>query len=207
MENFTLIATVTVIHFLGLISPGPDLIMAVKNSVSYSRKIGVFTAIGFGLGISVHIFYCLAGLALLISQSIVIFNIIKLLGAAYLMYIGFQAFFSKSTLVDVHAKQVKNAITPFQAVKMGFLTNLLNPKVTLFFLSLFTLVLSPNTPTPILVITSVIMILNTVLWFSFMAVLFTQEKVKSAFNKSYGIFNKILGGMLMALGTRVALSE
>ncbi len=69
MEYFGLITGVILIHLLALISPGPDFIVAVKNSISYSRKTGVFTAIGFGLGIMVHIFYCVAGLALIMSRT------------------------------------------------------------------------------------------------------------------------------------------
>ena len=70
MEYLALIGTVTLIHLLAVISPGPDFIVAVKNSLSYSRKTGIWTAVGFALGISVHILYCVAGLALIISQSI-----------------------------------------------------------------------------------------------------------------------------------------
>lgn len=88
MEYLALIGTVTLIHLLGVISPGPDFIICARNSLTYSRKTGIWTAVGFGLGISVHILYCLAGLALIISQSILLFNFIKYLGASYLVYIG-----------------------------------------------------------------------------------------------------------------------
>lgn len=207
MEYLALISAVTLIHLLAVISPGPDFIVAVKNALSYSRKTGIWTACGFGLGISVHIIYCVAGLALIISQSILAFNIVKLLGAGYLICIGVKSIFAKSSNIEVRATQQKIDISPLEAVKIGFLTNVLNPKATLFFLTLFTVVISPEAPKLILVILSSIMIVNQVLWFSLVAIFFTQKGIRNAFDKFQGIFNKVLGGLLIGLGIKVALTQ
>ena len=211
MEYIHLIGTVSFILFLALLSPGPDFLLTIKNSMQYSRRTGIFTAIGLGGGIAVHISYCLAGLAIIISQQIILFNILKFLGAGYLMYIGFQSFFSKSNQIDIseisEKEKVKNDISPFQALKIGFLGNVLNPKATLFFMSLFTLVISPETPNFILGILSIIMISMTMLWFSLVAIFFTQPKVQKTFNKFQKFFNKFFGSLLIALGVKIALSE
>jgi RhtB (resistance to homoserine/threonine) family protein len=207
MEYLALISTVTVIHLLAVISPGPDFIMACRNSLSYSRKTGIWTAVGFGFGIAVHIFYSLAGLALIISKSILLFNAIKFLGAAYLVYIGLRSILSKSSKIELGEHHKKEDITHFAAIRIGFLTNVLNPKATLFFLSLFTLVISPETPLPIMGVMSIIMIINTMLWFSLVAVFLTQKRIRSIFEKFQGVFNKTLGGLLIALGIKVALTQ
>lgn len=207
MEILSLIATVTIIHLLAVISPGPDFIMACRNSLTYSRKTGIWTAVGFGLGIAVHIFYSLAGLALIISKSIFLFNAIKFLGAGYLIYIGCKSVLSKSSNIELGEQQKKEDITRFTAIKIGFLTNVLNPKATLFFLSLFTLVISPETPLLIMSLMGGIMIINTMLWFSLVAVFLTQKRIRSIFERFQGVFNKTLGGLLIALGIKVALSE
>lgn len=205
MEYLAVIGTVTLIHFLAVVSPGPDFIVAVRNSLTYSRITGLWTAVGFGLGIAVHVVYCVAGIAFLISQSIMFFNIIKFLGAAYLIYIGYKSFTSKSQEVEIDEIHKESDITPVKAVKMGFLTNVLNPKATLFFLSLFTLVISPETPHIVQGLMGVIMVINTTIWFSLVAVFFTQERVRKGFNKFQGLFNKVLGGLLIAVGIKVAL--
>lgn len=207
MEHLTLIGTVVVIHLLAVISPGPDFIMCVRNSLAYSRKIGIWTAIGFGIGIAGHIFYSLAGLALLISKSILLFNSIKFLGAGYLIYIGFRSLVSKSSKIKIDELQKKENISSLAAIKIGFLTNILNPKATLLFLSLFTLVISPNTPVPVMGVVSIIMIINTILWFSFVAIFITQNKIRLIFEKYQNIFSKTLGGLLIALGIRVAFAK
>ena len=207
MEYLTIIGTVTIIHLLAVISPGPDFIMACKNSLTYSRRIGIWTAVGFGGGIAVHIFYSLAGLALIISKSILLFNVIKFLGAGYLIYIGLKSILSKSSKIELNKYHKKEDITRFSAIRTGFLTNVLNPKATLFFLSLFTLVISPKTPLSVISIMSVIMIINTVLWFSLVAIFLTQKRIHSIFEKFQNVFNKTLGGLLIALGIKVALAK
>lgn len=207
MQYLAAIGTVAVVNLLAVISPGPDFIMCVRNSLTYSRRTGVWTAVGFGLGIAVHITYCLAGLAFVISQSILFFNSIKLLGAGYLIYIGLKSFFSKSSKIEVAEQEKKADISPVAAVKIGFLTNVLNPKATVFYLSLFTLVIDPKTPAYIMGVMSFIMVGEIIAWFSFVAILLTHKHIRSVFEKSQGIFNKTLGGLLVALGVKVAFAE
>ena len=210
MTDLSLIASVTLIHLLSVISPGPDFFMTIKNSLTYSRKIGIYTALGFGLGIGVHIFYSLAGLALLISKSIFVFNAIKYLGVAYLLYIGVKSLLNKGTAIENHAATAvdetdhKQIISPKKAILQGFLTNVLNPKATLFFLSLFTLVISPDTPKTTLYIISAILILNTILWFSLVAIFLTQKKIRRVYNRYQKWFNKFFGVVLIALGLKIA---
>lgn len=204
MTDFSLIASVTLIHLLAVISPGPDFFMAIKNSLTYSRKTGIYTAIGFGLGIAVHIFYSLAGLALLISKSIVIFNLIKYLGVTYLLYLGFKSLISSSSDIKIENQIHIKDISPLKAISQGFLTNVLNPKATLFFLSLFTLVISPQTANTTLFFISFILIFNTALWFSLVAIFLTQKRMRVIYNRYQKYFNKLFGGVLIALGLKIA---
>ena len=207
MENLTLIGTITIVHLIWLISPWPDLIMTIKNSLSYSRKTGIWTAVGFGLWMAIHISYCVAGLAILISKSILLFNLIKYLGAVYLIYIWIQSYRSRSSKITIEKQTIKNDISALSAVKIGFLTNILNPKVTLFFLSIFTFVITPSTPIYIITIVSIIMILNTIIWFSLVATLFTHSKIRTTFYKFQWTINKIFGWLLVAMWIKVALVE
>lgn len=207
MSSLSLIATVALIHILAAMSPGPDFIMVVKNALTYSRKTGIWTAIGLGMGIIVHIFYCLAGLAFIISQSIVLFSIIKFLGAAYLIYVGFKSITAQSTKVEIHEQTKKEDLSWRAALKSGFFTNVLNPKVTLFFLGLFTLMITPGTPAVTLGIISLIMVVDTILWFSLVAIFLTEKRIRIIFEKFQNTFNKIFGGLLIAFGIKVALTQ
>jgi RhtB (resistance to homoserine/threonine) family protein len=213
MENLTLLASICAIHTLALISPGPDFILALKNSITYSRKTGIYTAIGFALGIATHLLYCITGLAFLISQSIIIFNIIKYLGAAYLIYIGFKSFTSKSAPVEISTGEnsedttKKADITSLQAIKSGYLTNLFNPKATMYMLALFTMVIKPGTPIGVIVAASAYIVLATMAWFSLVAVFFSQKRVQNFYLKFQKAINRTFGGLLMLLGIKIALTK
>jgi len=200
----SMVFSVIGIHLLAVMSPGPDFIVSVRNSLTYSRKTGMWTGVGFGLGIGVHVVYSIFGLGLIISKSIVIYSVIKYLGAAYLIYIGIMSLRSKSNGIGVDETTQKEDISPLKAVRIGFLTNVLNPKATLFFLSLFTIVVGPDVPTQTLVFLGSILMINTSLWFIFLAYLVTHSKVLPVFEKYQNAFNKTFGGILIAIGLKVA---
>ncbi len=207
-ENFAIIGTIALVHLLGAMSPGPDFVMSVRNSLIYSRRTGIFTAIGFALGVVVHVTYCIAGIAVIIARSILFFSVIKYLGAAYLLYIGVRSVFAgPSGIVNLAPEKEKEDISPLAAVRTGFLTNILNPKATLFFLGLFTIVISPATPRLILVIAGIIMVINTALWFSFLAVFLNQRHVRSFLGRFQNYFNRAFGGLLILLSIRIAFSR
>jgi RhtB (resistance to homoserine/threonine) family protein len=207
MDNLTLIGTVTLLNALAAISPGPDFVMAVRNSLNYSRRTGIFTGIGIGMGISIHIFYCAVGIGYIISKSIIAFTIIKYLGAAYLIYMGIGSIIAKGSKIEIKENKELKDLTRLEAVKTGFFTNVLNPKATMFFLGLFTFVIKPETPSYVVIITSVIMIITAISWFTLVALFFTQKRVQTVFLKFEGIINKVFGGLLILLGIKIALAN
>ncbi len=206
MEYLSIILTVAFVHLLAVISPGPDFVMITRNSLKYSRKTGFYSAIGLGLGIIIHVIYSLIGIGLIISQSILLFNAIKLLGAGYLIYLGYKSLTSKSSNIDIKSRHIKMDISKIKAIKIGFLTNVLNPKATLFFLSLFTLVINPNTPFFIKVFMGIEMSIVTFLWFAFVAYLVSHNIVKTKIGRIQHVAEKFIGIVLIGLGVKVALS-
>jgi RhtB (resistance to homoserine/threonine) family protein len=207
IKYLPLIGTVAILNLMAAISPGPDFVMAVRNSLTYSRRTGIFTGIGIGLGISIHIIYCAAGVGYVISKSIVVFNVIKYIGAAYLIYMGAMAIFSKSSRMEIETGKKMTDITRLEAVKTGFLTNVLNPKATLFFLGLFTFIVKPDIPLPVLAILALIMILTAMGWFTIVALFFTHKRIQVAFSKFEKFFNRFFGGLLILLGIKIALTR
>lgn len=207
MEYLSAIVTVAIIHLLAVMSPGPDFVMLTRNSLIYSRKTGVFTALGLGIGIILHVIYSIVGIGVLISQSIVLFNILKFLGAAYLIYLGYKSLTSKATSLDIKDTQIREDISRLKAVKIGFLTNALNPKVTLFFLSVFTMVINPKTPLGVKIFMGLEMSVVTFLWFAFLAYVVSHRFVKLKISKVQHFAEKFIGVVLISLGIKVALSS
>ena len=205
MENLGLIATVTIVHLLALISPGPDFIVACRNAIQYSRKIGIWTAVGFGIGVCVHMSYAFFGFTWVISQSNFLLSSVKYLGAIYLIYLGISSLFLKNIKIKLTTDQNSDQIKWYTATKMGLLTNLLNPKASLFFLSLFTLVIGPEINPTVMTILTIILVSTTVLWFSLVAIFLTHQKMRNLFENNQKQINTFFGVILIVIGIRIGL--
>lgn len=199
--------TIVTIHLLAVMSPGPDFVMTVRNSLMYSRKTGIYSAIGLGFGIGVHVAYSLLGIGILISQSIVLFTIMKFVGAGYLFYIGYKSLTAKAPSIHIQQDEKREDIDRFAAMRMGFITNVTNPKATLFFLALFTQVIHPTTPLGIKLLYGLEMMGATVFWFTFVAVLLSHNVVKKRFERVQHTAERVMGAILIALGIKLVLSS
>ncbi len=200
--------TVALIHLLAVASPGPDFAIVVRESVAHGRRAGVFSALGVGCGIFIHVAYSLLGIGLIVSQSIVLFNALKWLAAAYLVYIGIKALRAKPVSAgEAELNRFEGARTARAAFTAGFVTNGLNPKATLFFLSLFTVVINPHTPLPVQAGYGVYLALATALWFCLVAQLFSHKRVRAGFSRLGHWFDRLMGVVLVGLGVKLAFSE
>lgn len=200
--------TVALIHLLAVASPGPDFAVVVCESVTHGRRAGTWTAFGVGTAIFLHVGYSLLGIGLIVSQSIMLFNVLKWLAAAYLVYIGIKALRARPAPAGSESVQVSTvARTPRAAFVAGFMTNGLNPKATLFFLSLFTVVINPHTPLLIQAGYGAYLALATGLWFCLVALLFSHARVRSGFARMGHWFDRGMGAVLVALGIKIAFTE
>ena len=196
--------TVTLIAILAVVSPGPDFAVVMRNSLRYSRSAGYATALGIALGLSIHVTYSLIGIGLIISRSILAFNILKYLGAAYILYIGIQALKTRAHAQAGETPHQSEDIPFAQAVKMGFLTNALNPKVTLFFLALFTQVISPHISLIVKFLFGAEIMFIAFAWFSLFSYLLTMGGVKKVIQRIQHHVERAMGFVLIALGVKVA---
>ena len=206
MSFYAQLLTITIIQLLAIMSPGPDFAIICRNSLIYSRRTGIYSAVGISLGILVHVTYTLVGIGLIISRSIFLFSTLKLLGAAYLIYIGYKSLKAKPN-GKITAFTAKKDLSRLQAIKMGFITNILNPKVTLFFFSLFTQVISPNTPASLRALYGLQMFVFTLSWFTLLAIAISHPIVKNRFLSVSHYVEKTMGVILITLGIKVALES
>jgi RhtB (resistance to homoserine/threonine) family protein len=204
----TLLLTVAVVHLMAVMSPGPDLVVCIKNTLKYSRATGIWTALGFATGILVHVTYGLLGIALLISQSVLLFNVVKLIGAAYLIYLGAKALLSHSdSKLEVDFEPTQQKLSAFKAWQNGFLTNLLNPKATLYFLGFFSVVIPPDLAMIHLLVITLTLFLLTFAWFTTVAFIMTTKPIRETFLKIEKRADQVFGGILILLGLKVATAK
>ncbi|MEU7468039.1 LysE family transporter [Streptomyces sp. NPDC044984] len=200
----TEVLAVAVITVLAVIAPGADFAMVVRNSYLHGRRTGLLGALGVAAGVLVHVTYTMLGVGLLIASSAFLFTVIKLAGAAYLVYIGVRTFRTRGEVtVDLGNK---TGLTPFAALRTGFLTNVLNPKTTLFVVSTFAQVVSPGTPVLQQVGYGLFMSLAHLLWFGVVAVFFSHDRMRTLMLRGQKVLNKVIGSVLAGLGVSLAFA-
>lgn len=204
MDYWSEFLAVAVAHFLAVASPGPDFALVLRQSLNGGRRIALWTSGGIGAGILLHVAYSLLGLGLLIRGSELWFNVVKYAGAAYIAWIGVQALRSQPREISAAVAANPARTQPSRAAfATGFLTNALNPKATLFFLSLFVLLVSPQTPRLVQAGYGLWMALATAAWFSFVSLVFTRTGVRNRFLRHGHWIDRALG--VVFLGFAISL--
>jgi RhtB (resistance to homoserine/threonine) family protein len=199
----TELIAVVIITLLAVISPGPDFAMVTRNSLILSRRAGVLTALGIGLGVLIHVTYTLIGVGLLIQQSLWLFNAIKLVGAAYLIYLGVKMLRAQPS--GARADSGVRPLSDIAALRTGFLTNALNPKASVFIVSLFMQVVRPETPLAVQIGYGAFISVAHMAWFSLVALCFSAGAVRDRLYAVRHWIDRVFGGLLVGFGVLLAV--
>ena len=165
--------TIALAHALAVASPGPDFALVLRQSLAHGRRTAIWSSIGIGCGLSVHIAYCILGLGYFLKKTPAALATVQYLGAAYLAWVGVQALRARARTGDVDLV-ASGAPNDRAAWTTGFVVNLLNPKAALFFISLFALAVDASTPKLIQAGYGLWMTAATIGWFVFVSTVFTQ---------------------------------
>lgn len=187
------------ITLLAVISPGADFAMISRSSLLYGKRAGLAAALGIGLGVLVHVVYSLLGASLL-QQTPLLLQCLRVLGASYLVYVGWTTCRSKALVIDPAAN------LPRHALRNGFFSNVLNPKTMLFVISTFTQIVSASTTLPLLIAYGLFMSLAHIVWFSAVALVLAREDLRQRLLQQQCWLNRGIGLLLMALGATLAAS-
>ncbi|RQV58219.1 LysE family translocator [Burkholderia cenocepacia] len=198
--------------FLLNITPGPDTAYIVGRSVAQGRGAGLMSAFGISAGCCVHALACAFGLTALLAASATAFTVIKLVGAAYLIYLGVRMIIAKQAAAPSGAETAQAAAAkPLRQLFMqGFWTNVLNPKVVLFFVSFFPQFVSADSPHKawaFLTLGAVFVAMSTV-WTSVVA--WVAGSVTQRFSGKPGVrkwLDRTVGSAFVGLGLRLAASQ
>jgi len=202
MSEWIAVITITL---LACISPGPDFAMVSRNGLLLSRRAGLLTAVGIGAGVLVHVCYTLLGLGWVLQQTPWLFNALKLAGAAYLVYLGIKMIRSGPASEQLNAPPP--AISDLAALRMGFLTNALNPKTSIFIVSLFMGVVRPDTALTVQVAYGLFIASAHLVWFGLVALCFSTGKMREKLMASRQWIDRGFGGLLVSFGILLAIAQ
>ena len=194
---------VTTVHLLAAAAPGPDFILVSQQTLSNGNRAGLLCSLGIALGLSVHILYSSLGLAALIANSSSALGSIKLLGGCYLIYLGISGLRARAGNHQTEQLTTATESSALKTIGLGFLCNALNPKAPIYFVSLFTIVLSQDTPAQHLLIYGLWMMVLQLAWFSFLTLLLSRPLVTSKFQRMGHWIDRVAGGAMLILGLKV----
>lgn len=201
---------VAVITILAVISPGADFAMVTRNSLLHGRRAGVLCALGIALGVQVHVFYTMFGVGLLIAHAPTFLHGIKLIGAAYLVWIGWKTLSAKALPSGgdlIRDSAGDHALPTAAALRMGFLTNALNPKTTLFVVSTYTQVVHPGTPLAVQFGYGLFMSTAHAAWFALVATVLASGALRRSLLARQQMVDRVIGVILIGLGLALGLAR
>lgn len=204
------LASLMAIFSFAIVSPGADLAMVMRQSLVHGRRSAIVTSFGIGTALMFHVTYTILGLGLIISQSIYLFNIVKWCGVAYLLYIGVKALKAGRTDITVEAEGAdanEKRQSPLKAFGLGFAANALNPKPVFFFLSIFSTVVSADTPIAVKFGYGLVMASSLILWFVGVSLFMTTPKMRAAFSRASQWIDRVSGLVFIALGLKLATEK
>ena len=197
------------------ITPGPDMLYIAGRTASQGFRSGLAAVMGINAGCLVHTFAAAIGLSAILTASAEAFFIVKLVGAAYLVYVGIALLLEKKS--DRAALEISSTLpskTVRQAFWQGFLTNVLNPKVALFFLAFLPQFISADSSSKpaAFVLLGIVFIVNSLFVTVGFAALVAQVQIQTSarFQRSSGIalwLNRCCGALFIAVGVKLALTE
>lgn len=203
-----LLATVVVAHFLALISPGPDFLMIVRSSLRAGKVNAIGVAGGIALANGLYIALSIVGIGAALAASLVVMVALKVVGGLFLIYVAVQALLApRSTytvLIEASQSQEAGQFHPFwREFSAGFISGIANPKNIIFYLSLFSVVLTKEVGIGIKIALGVWMTGLVFVWDTMIVLVLARDRVKRSFSKFAFYIDKISGALLGLVGTKL----
>jgi len=207
---FSIFITVAIAHFLALLSPGPDFVLVVKSAIKNGPRKSIGVAFGIASANALYIALCLIGVGSLLASSIVIMIALKIAGGLFLIYLAIMALRAKKKdYKDLELTEADNHQVETTFVKeflTGFMSGILNPKNLLFYLSLFTVVLTKDVNLAFKVMLGIWMTSVVFLWDLSVIYILSRDKVRHKFSKLAYYIDKCTGAILGLIGFTIVKS-
>ncbi|WP_060983716.1 LysE family translocator [Vibrio splendidus] len=210
MNEVTILITLASIHFIALMSPGPDFALVVQNATRHGRQTGLYIALGLSCGILLHSLLSLTGISYLVHQQPTLFAIIQLAGGSYLLYLGFGALKATWQIIQNHdddddTVNAKDLIltNKRQAFSKGFATNILNPKALVFFISLMSSLVPADMSLSGKGFALIILFGLSLFWFSLLAWMLSTKALQKKLSEATVYIDGLCGVVFSLIGASI----
>ncbi|WP_238947482.1 LysE family transporter [Vandammella animalimorsus] len=210
-NSLPIILTVVAAHFLALISPGPDFLLVVRSALRNTPRHALGVALGIALANGIYIALCILGVAAVLAHSLWLMTVLKIAGGLFLLYVAFHALRARrSDYAFISAPGAAHDATALQTAPsftrefaLGMLSGLSNPKNILFYLSLFSVVLTPQVGNGFRIGLGLWMTALVFLWDAAIILVLSQQRVRRAFGRLAFYLDKMAGALLGLMGAKL----
>lgn len=210
MNEVTILVTLASIHFIALMSPGPDFALVVQNATRHGRQTGLYIALGLSCGILLHSLLSLTGISYLVHQQPTLFAIMQLAGGSYLLYLGFGALKATWQIIQHHDddSEVINSkdlilTNKRDAFSKGFMTNILNPKALVFFVSLMSSLVPADMSLSGKGFALIILFGLSLFWFSLLAWMLSTKALQKKLHEATVYIDALCGAVFTIIGLSI----
>ena len=210
MNEVTILITLASIHFIALMSPGPDFALVVQNATRHGRQTGLFIALGLSFGILLHSIFSLTGISYLVHQQPTVFALLQLAGGSYLLYLGCGALKATWHTINHHDDEspdteAKDLIltNKREAFSKGFATNILNPKALVFFISLMSSLVPADMSTAGKGAAMLILWGLSLFWFSLLAWMLSTKTLQKKLHEATVYIDGLCGAVFTIIGISI----
>lgn len=190
---------IALMHLVAVVSPGPDFAVVLKQSLQKGLRPALWTSFGISVGILLHVTYSILGISLVIATTPWLYKGLLYLAAAYFIFLGVLALQSKPTTAATAQSSQMTKSTWYKAFGLGFLTNGVNPKATLFFLALFTAAIPVETSLATKIFYGVYLACATGVWFCFVSFVTNVKEIRDAYQIYGHWFDRLMGFVLIVM--------
>ena len=199
-----IMSKIAIFWIIAVITPGPNFIITLNTSIQYGRTKALYTVGGIVLGTAIWVSSGLLGINVLFILAPWLYKSIKIIGAAYLIYLGMSKIFTKNPSRTMDG--VKN-VSNMGHFRRGMMVNLSNPKTAIFVSSLFVTTVPKQMGAKFSFICILTLIFISFIWYSFIAVVFSNKRIRYEFDKWKSALDKISGVLFILLGFKISLSD
>jgi threonine efflux protein len=196
--------TLAGVHLIAVASPGPGFLSVVQTSVRNPRRIMLMHVLGMGLASATWACGAAFGVQAVLVKAAGVYRVLQLAGGLYLAWIGVQSWrHAREPMLPAEGAGVPAHLRPMQALRRGFGTNIANPKVMVFYVSIFTAILRPDVPVWVRFVAIGIMLVDNMLWYGGVGYLLSTSKAQAGYGRAKAAIDRTAGTVMFLFGLKL----